>query len=147
MGAHSSGTDTPGRASCMDMQVVPSAEPPSQEGPTLANVLLWPSQNSWEFHLWAAFCGEVRCDLGVCRSRVNVPGTAAGTHLPSLGLLPSTCVCWGSVAHWRVLKGLLFLGAWAQIGGEAVGTATTLVILAKASGEHGRVVCRLPASF
>lgn len=125
MGAGSRGTDAPGRANFMDIHAVASPGLLLSRAPHLVDVLLWPSQTSQEFHLWTALCSEVWCALGACGSRVNAPSSATCTHscpasawLPSTGLAAQHVRVPGACGTLGALKGLLFLGTWAQIGGD-----------------------------
>ena len=65
------------------------------------------------FTFGLAFCNEVWCDPGMCKSRENMPGSATCTHT-----CPAHACAWGSVEHWRAPNGLLFLGTWAHIAGD-----------------------------
>ena len=75
----------------------------------------------------SATCTHTRPAFGLAAQNMHVPGVMWNTEGPQRG-----CYFWGPGPRLLVM---------------AVGKATMLVIVAKASGEHGGIACRLPCSF
>ena len=127
----------------MDIQVVPSPEPPSQKGPTFGQrssvaISKFLRISPLDLHFVMKSDVTLACARAekICPAvlhahtpaqHMHVPGVVWNTEGPQMG-----CYFWGPGPILLVM---------------AVGKATMLVIVAKASGEHGGIACRLPCSF